>query len=155
MNLPESIKVRIIAYGDGAKGLAFQIARNDEHGVQVEARRERGGAPWVESWTSDFLRGRVFHSYRELREAVAPIEDLTPFPPQIVGVAAKEERSIGSCWICRGEWTFTVRVKLGWRPGDESMIPCCVEHLEQVKADPRAAIEARRKWIREHPVGIP
>ena len=152
MNLPERITLQTKVYGDGAKGLAFQIARNEEHGVQCDARREKRGAPWIETWTSDFLPDREFGTYRELHAALAAAPETPREAVTVIGVEPRSKGSLGHCWLCRGEWIHTVRAKKGWRPADGAHIPCCDACLEKVKADPAAAIEAREKWVREHPI---
>lgn len=146
MNIPASLKYRVIAYGDGAKGKAFQIARNEEFGIQVNAMREQRGTPFVETWTSDYLPDQEFPSLNKLRDAVVGIEP-TVFKPEIVSVSTKSPQSSGRCWVCRGEWVHTVRVKTGWRPGDVSLIPACDRDLERVKAEPLAAIAARHAAV--------
>lgn len=146
MNIPPSLRYRVEAHGHN--GLAFYIYRNDEFGVQVEARREKRGAPWIETWTSDYLPGKEFKGLTGLREAVADV-DPSQFKPEIVSVTPKHEHASGHCWVCRGDWVHTVRVKTGWRHTDRAMIAACDRDLERVKAEPLAAIEARRQQVRE------
>lgn len=148
MNIPATLRYRIEAHGHGHNGLAFYIYRNDEFGVQVDARRPKRGEQWVQTWTSDYLPDREFDSLTALREVIADIEPVR-FKPEIVSVTPKHEHASGHCWVCRGDWVHTVRVKTGWRPGDVSLIPACDRDLERVKAEPLAAIEARRQQVRE------
>ena len=155
--IPENIPMRANLFGDGAKGMAWQQQRNHEYGVQVDAVRAKHGAPWVEAWTSDHLPDREYKTFQELRAAhngALHQDELVPFQAVVLRVDPREARSSGGCWRCHhGVWTWSVRAKTGWRATDEAQVPSCEACLEQVKADPIAAIEARRKWVREHPVG--
>ncbi len=148
MKLPVTIPLQNTAFGDGANGYAFQIQRNDEYGVQVNAVRARHGATWDETYTSDFLPDKEFKSYAQLCLALKFSKTVVP-TVTILTVEKKDPRSQGKCWLCRGNWDHTVRVKTGWRGADVTHIPCCDADLEKVKADPLAAIEARHKHVRE------
>ena len=154
MNIPEKIDLQVSMFGDGAKGMALQVARNNEHGVQVESRRETRRAPWVSTWTSDFLPDREFKTYAELRQALASATLTVPWKAVVLRVEPKDPRSIGKCYLCREEYVHQVRVKTGWRKGDEAIVSSCEADLDKIKADPAAAIEARRKWVREHPIKL-
>lgn len=154
MIVPDTIQMRATMFGDGARGMALQVSRNNEHGIQLEARREKHGAPWIETWTSDFLPDREFKTFRELRDALRAETLTVPWKMVVLKVEPRGPRDSAKCWTCRGEYQHDVRVKTGWRPGDESIIPTCAADLEKVKADPAAAIEARRKWVSEHPIKL-
>ncbi len=153
MKLPKTIPLQNAVFGDGANGYAFQIQRNDEYGVQVKAVRARHGAPWSETYTSDFLPDKEFKSYAELRQELK-FSKTTPPTITILTVEKKDPRSLGKCWLCRGNWDHTVRVKTGWRGADVTHIPCCDADLEKVKADPLAAIDARHKQVSGSADGI-
>lgn len=67
--LPEQIKMTRTLFADGAKGAKMQGAVNMEYGIAYTATCEKHGAPWVQTFAADCLPGRVFGTYRELREA--------------------------------------------------------------------------------------
>lgn len=154
MIIPEKIDLQVTRFGDGAKGMALQVARNDRYGIQVDARRETRRAAWTSTWTSDLLPDRGFKTYAELRQALAEATVTVPWKAVVLKVEPKRPGSIGKCYLCRGEYVHQVRVKTGWRKGDEAIVSSCDADLEKVKADPVAAIEARRKWVREHPIKL-
>lgn len=156
--IPDRLNLREAAHGRGANGLAFYIHRSDEHGVQEEARREARGAPWLTAYTSDHLPEKEFKTFGELRDAVQKAYDageLKEFVPSVLSADPKPTVGVGSgtglCYLCRGEWTHTVRAKTGWRKADEAIIPSCVGCVDAVTKDPIAAIMARRKWCADHP----
>ena len=146
MNLPKYIELKVTMFGDGAKGMAFQVSRNEEYGVQCDASRKQHGAPWVDTWTSDYLPDREFKTFAELHAAVNAAGDLKKLPAIVERVEPKG-RGVARCWLCRGEWTHTVIVKTNWRAMGVERIPTCEADLERVKADPLAAIEARRRYV--------
>lgn len=148
MNIPETIKLKSSLFGDGEKGYARQQHRNDEFGVQLDAVRKQHGAPWVETWTSDYLPHREFLSFAALRAALLEAVAVQPVWT-VTGVEPKSEGSMGHCWLCRGDWVHTVIATRGWRSDDINHLPSCDGCLEAVKADPAAALEARRKHCRE------
>lgn len=149
MNLPDYLPMIPTTFGDGRGGYAIQIRRNEEYGVQESAIRKKHGAPWITTFSSDFLPDKEFNSYSELILAVGAIDKVTPFTAIILGIEKKNARSSGKCYLCRGEWIHTVIVKTSWRYADQHHIPSCMACLEKVKANPRAAIEARQKFVRE------
>lgn len=152
-SIPQDIKIRNVMYGDGAKGMAIQVMRNDEYGVQCDAVRESRHHDFVQTWTSDFLPDQEFKTFALLRISVNAAGDaLKRFEPKILRVEPKG-LGTGGCWRCHdGPWEHSVRVKTGWRAGDEKQVPCCSPCLPAVGADPLAAIESRHKWVREHPI---
>ena len=152
--IPDRIPLRIVMFGDGARGMALQVARNEEYGVQVDAKREHRGAKFVEVFTSDHIPDQTFTTFKALREAFNALEILPPPFKAIVVDVKPKGRGAGKCWLCRGEYAHDVRVKTGWRDGDATIVPVCDADLEAVKADPLAAIEARHQWVRDHPVSF-
>lgn len=154
--MPKVIVLDPSLYGDGANGLALQQQRNDEWGVQLDAVRAKHGAAWVERWTSDFIPDREFKTFDELRVAHDALDRFEPYAARVLSVELRPTdryAGTGGCWRCHaGVWTWTVRAQTGWRATDVDRVPSCDACLESVKADPVAAVAARVRWVREHPI---
>lgn len=153
MKLPDNFPMPVSSMGHGAKGMAVHTHRNDQFGVQLEARRAKYRAPWVETWTSDHLPDRTFPTFEELREALLAVPDAQAPVWTVIRTDSKGEGT-SSCWLCRGARAHTVIAKTGWRPADIAHIPSCEACLPKIQADPRAAVQARRDWVKAHPVDL-
>lgn len=156
MKLPDNFPMPASSLGHGAKGMAVHTHRNDEFGVQLEARRERYRHPWVETWTSDHLPDQTFPTFEALREALLAVPDAPAPAWTVISTDPKGEGTSG-CYLCRGERgprAYTVRAKTGWRKFDVAMIPSCEACLPQIQDDPRAAVQARRDWVKAHRVDL-
>lgn len=153
MKVPTKVPMNNTLHGSGLNGLARYQYRNEGFGVQLDALRARSGAAWVEVWTADGLPDREFKNYEELRLSLMKLKKLPPpYRAVSLGWSKPLAGSHGRCDLCRGRLSWNVRMRYGWRPTDESFSSSCDECLPKVKADPGAAIEARRKWVREHPI---
>lgn len=145
MEIPHVIHLPVTSHGHGDKGFAFYVRRNEHYGIQKEERRARTGQPWIDTWSSDYLPDRYFHSWKELREAVHAADDLAK--PAFVVIGVEPSSNPHKCWTCGTESGQLVRVKTCWRPADIGLIPTCEADIERVKADPAAAIAARRAHV--------
>lgn len=148
--LPDKIQMKMAMYGDGANGAAFQIARNDDFSVQCDAVRERRGKPFVEHWSHDHMPDQTFKTYAELVKAATQVMPVK-FQPVLVDIHEPLPGSSGKCFLCHGEWKWTVVARTGWRPGDVIHCSSCDRCLEATKADPLASQQARRDYVKSLP----
>lgn len=154
MTLPDTLEMRIVLFGDGAKGHAVQVSRCEQHGLQCEAVRERWGRAWSETWSCDWLPNQYFPSYALLKEALERDPDIVPaaWPVVLLSAAPKDARNSGTCWNCRAKpYTTDVRAQHGWRDGDVVRVPVCDDCTEIAKRDPLMVQQRRRDWVRDHP----
>jgi len=158
MDIPETIKLKETMHGSGINGAVRYQHRNDEFGVQLDAYRPTRNGKWTQAWTSDHISGREFKSYAHLRDAVLLLDAPPPAHPiNIIDARHPLPGSVGRCYLCRGAkgpWTWSVRFFFGWRSTDVNDASSCDACLEETRRDPAAAVEARRKWVRENPIRL-
>lgn len=155
--IPAEIQMRTETYGDGAKGMAFQID-NDTGGLGVscEARRKDGRSPFVSTWRYRWLPDREFKTFGELREAVNALDDAAieaekqrwPQPYEI----DREPSDTAKCWLDGVVGSTFVTVRSSWHEYESA--PLCPSCEARAKADPRVvlqAVEARKAWVRSRP----
>lgn len=169
MNLPASIRMRETIHGHGAKGMAFYGYEDTGGlGVQMEARRENGRSPFVETWFHKALPERKFSAFDAMRTALEALTD-----EEIEAEASKYPRfrniepdSCGNaCRLCplppfTGERikhdTYRVHLALGWRAVTDWPASLCEDHLIEFDRKPvelLAALEAARTGAHKSNLG--
>lgn len=70
MSLPEKIQMRTVSFMDGRGGWAAHEYENAEFGIKMHEERRGSGFPFIARWTMKAIPGRIFTSYKDLRETV-------------------------------------------------------------------------------------
>lgn len=159
--IPTEIKMRTDTFGDGAKGMAFQIDHDTAGlGVACEARRKDGRSPFVSTWRYRWLPDRAFGTFGELREAVNELDEaaieaekqLWPQPYEI-----ERDPCQSKCWLDGAAGSTFVTVRTSWH--EYASAPLCPACAAMAKDDPMVvvrAVEARRAHVRANPFpGLP
>lgn len=155
--IPAEIQMRTDTYGDGAKGMAFQIDNDTAGlGVNLTVRREKRGAPWVPVWRYRWLPDRTFSTFPELRDAVNALDDASieaekqRWPQHLE--ADREPSPTAKCWLDGVEGCRFITVRSSWH--EYASAPLCPACESRAKTDPRVvieAVEARVARVRSRP----
>ena len=164
MKVPAQIKLRETAHGHGAKGMAFYDYEDAEGlGIQMQARRENGRSPFIETWFFEYLPDRRFETFAALASVLTEMTD-----EQIEAEASKYPRfsriepdTCGNrCRLCpRPAYdpnvgrvkheTWRVQVAKGWRASTDWFCSLCDDHLAQFDGKPAELVEALKKEVEE------
>lgn len=148
--------MRTDTFGDGAKGMAFQIDNDTAGlGISCEARRKDRHSPFVETWRYRWLPDREFATAAELAQAVNAMDEAAidaekrkwPQPYEI-----DREPGPNKCWLDGVVGSTFVTVRSSWHEYESA--PLCPACEAKAKADPRVvlqAVEARKAWVRSRP----
>ena len=159
--IPAEIQMRTDTYGDGAKGMAFQIDHDITGlGVACEARRKDRHSPFVSTWRYRWLPDRDFVSFAQLREAVNALDDAAieaekqrwPQPYE----TEREPSPTARCWLDNEQGATFTTVRSSWHEYESA--PLCAWCVMKAREDPMVvlrAAEARRAWVRDHPIKLP
>lgn len=154
--LPEHLFMRETRHGTGDSGLAFyDYEDNAGLGVQMQARRERRGERFVETWFHQMLPGMTFTTYAAMCEAYAKLtpEDIAAEKAMYPYIRELKKDSCGNaCRLCpRPPYmpgsrvlhdTWRVDVATGWRASDGHFASLCHVHKAQFGHDPAALLAA-------------
>lgn len=153
--IPTEIQMRTDTYGDGAKGMAFQIDHDNAGlGVSCEARRKDGRSPFVSTWRYRWLPDREFATFAALREAVNALDDAAieaerrRWPQQFE--ADREPSPTTRCWLDGEQGSTFTTVRSSWH--EFASAPLCPACIAKAKDDPMVvlrAVEAREAWVRD------
>lgn len=152
--------MRTDTYGDGAKGMAFQIDRDTAGlGVACEARRKDRSSPFVSTWRYRWLPDRTFATFGELRVVVNALDEAaieaekSKWPKHYE--ADREPSATAKCWLDHTLGATFVTVRTSWHEYDSA--PLCPACAAMAKDDPMVvvrAVEARKAWVRANPIRL-
>lgn len=155
MDLPATIRMRSTQPIPlvGRRGETY-IRQNDEHGLGVAllTTRAHWSAPFVDAWSHIGLPRRTFHSYEELRQAVAAVRDEVlaaelAYYPHVSRHLQHAPRPDAICSVCgpaaenTGPCTTAAFIAMTWRPEDDRYVQLCAEH-QGLLDKPRALVQA-------------
>ncbi len=155
--IPANLSMRTNTFGDGAKGMAFQIDEDTAGlGVSCTARREDRRSPFVSTWRYRWLPDQEFTTFAAMRDAVNALDDAAieaekrqwPKPYE----ADREPSPTAKCWLDGERGATFVTVRISWHEYDSA--PLCPACQMKAATDPLvvvSAVEARRAWVRNQP----
>ncbi len=167
MNIPETIKIHETVHGHGAKGMAFYGYEDASGlGIRMEARRENGRSPFIETWFVDALPNREFPTFAALRDAVFSLTDdqiaaqTSALYPLIKEMAPDECGN--ACRLCprppfipgqsrQKHDTWRVTIAYSWK--NLHWLSLCDAHLEQFRGDPKGLKGAIEEEIHQRKAG--
>lgn len=142
------------AHGHGDKGMAFYEYQDAEGvGIVMDARRESGRHPFVETWRFRWVPNIVFHSLDMLLAALRDLPDATVDAEKAKWPVMREavrERSIGTgnCWLHTDKpGTHSGWLQGSWIESDCEIAMLCEDCAQQAQTDPMVIRRASEKRI--------
>lgn len=138
--------MKVMMFGDGAKGMAFQRALDVSGlGVILEARREDRHSPFVQTWRYRWLPNRAFSSYAELLRIVNGLDDAAIERERAAWPKATEfvSETTNPCWLDGQPGAVFITVQTSWC--EYGGAPLCATCGELAKADPGVVVRAGEK----------
>jgi hypothetical protein len=133
------IKMKLIAHGSGAQGMAFYAYEESNLAILLDVRRQNRSQPFKETWRCRWLPDREFATFKELHAAMQglTLEIIAAEKAKWPVLVHMDDDPSGTskCWLHtdRPRSHFAV-LQQSWYPFDTGHASLCAECAEFVAA---------------------